>query len=238
MGALLLYTYAISPLLSGEGGGASELEAERVLLAKYKKSIAMEEVYRKALDEKKKMGIDLTGRLLSGSTTALAAAELSNLIRSYAEQSSVYINRENVNPAKEAGGHQEVSLQLTITCDVIGLRDFLALISSSEKLLDVETLQVTSRVTRSKKPSRYTGRGRMTPLMGEESTETELNITVVVSGYMTPRSSGPTARGVAGGALGEKGKRPERQRPVPLGGEGPLPAPKEVLEFGEEKELE
>ena len=213
IGILLLYTFAISPLLSGGAGGASELDAERTLLAKYKTSIAMQEIYQNALAENRKEGVDITKRLLSGSTTALAAAELSNLIRSYAEQSNVYINRENVNPAKEAGKHQKVSLQLSITSDVIGLRDFLALLHTSEKLLDVENLQVTSRMTRNRKPSRYTGRGRIAPFMSEEPTEMELNITMVASGYIMPKSSAGAGRQAPAGALGERPVKPERARP-------------------------
>lgn len=264
IGVLLVYTYAISPLLSGGAGGASELDAERTLLAKYKSSIAMQEVYQSALAENRKAGVDITRRLLSGSTTALAAAELSNLIRSYAEQSNVYINRENVNPAKEAGKHQKVSLQLSITSDVIGLRDFLALLQTSEKLLDVENLQVTSRMTRSRKPSRYTGRGRVTPLIGEEPTEVELNITMVASGYIMPRSSAGAGReSESAGAAGQRPGKPERARPgsmekvsaeiiekagrpgltekaVPATMEKARPesALKEVPESGEEKKVE
>jgi hypothetical protein len=204
--AVLLYTYAIAPLISGGAGGGNELDAERALLANYRKSVAMQEVYQKALADRRKTGPDLTARLLSGSTPALAAAELSNLIRSYAEQSNVYINRENVNPAKNSGEHQQVSLQLSITSDVIGLRDFLSQLQSSEKLLDVENLQINSRTMRTRKPGRYTSRGRINPA-SEETGEVELSMTMVVSGYILPRESVMAGR-QAGGSPGARGGVP------------------------------
>jgi hypothetical protein len=182
--AAVLYTFGISPLITGDGNGSDEIDAERRLLAKYRQTIAMEEEYQKAINERKEMGVDLSGRLISGSTPALAAAELSNLIRSFAEESNAHINRETVNPARETGSHQKISLQLSITSDVIGLRDFLYMIQNDEKLLDVESLMVTSRVTRRRRPSKLAGKRGSSTTVGSDNTEVELNVTMVVSGYI------------------------------------------------------
>gem|GEM_PF-4142572 len=179
---VVIYMFLVSPLMTGNGNGTEDIQNERVLLARYKQTIAMEEVYQRAMGERSLQGTDLSGRLLSGSTPALAAAELSNLIRSFAEESNAHINRENVNPSKQTGSHQKISLQLTITSDVIGLRDFLYLIQSHEKLLDVESLTVTSRVKNRRRPSRFSGGKKATPPR-ENVTQVELNVTMVVSGY-------------------------------------------------------
>lgn len=184
---VLLYLYGISPLIMGNGSSVDEIESTRQLLANYRQAIAMEEVYKKAMEDRKKNGIDLTGRLLSGTTPALAAADLSNSIRSFAEECNAYINRENVNPATKAGSHQKISLQLSITSDVIGLRDFLYRIQSDEKLLDVESLTVTSRVTRRGRPRRYSKKASRSSLFRDRSTEVELNVTMVVSGYIAAK---------------------------------------------------
>ncbi len=181
---VVIYMFLVSPLMTGNGNGTEDIQAERVLLARYKQTIAMEEVYQRAMNERSLLGNDLSGRLLSGSTPALAAAEMSNLIRSFAEESSARINRENVNPSKQTGSHQKISLQLTITSDVIGLRDFLYLIQSHEKLLDVESLTVTSRVKNRRRPSRFSGGKKKATPPRENVTQVELNVTMVVSGYV------------------------------------------------------
>jgi len=184
---ILLYLYVIYPLLITNGNGSSEIEAQQGLLAKYRRTIAMEELYRKALQQRKEQGIDVSGRLISGNTPALAAAELSSLIRKFAEDTNVHINRENVNPTKETGSHQKISLQLSISSDVIGLRDFLYKIQSDEKLLDVESLTVNSRVTRRGKSSRYRRSRGENPSFSLQETEVELNVTMVVSGYIAAK---------------------------------------------------
>jgi len=170
-------------LIKDNGNGTDGIEAERTLLARHLQTIAMEEEYQKAMNERKLQGADPSGRLISGNTPALAAAELSNLIRSFAEESNVYINRENVNPSRQTGSHQKISLQLTITSDVIGLKDFLYLIQSDDKLLDVESLTVTSRVKRRRRTAKYSGKATL-PASNDDSTEVELNVTMVVSGYI------------------------------------------------------
>lgn len=184
---ILLYLYVISPLLINNGNGSDEIDAQRRLLAKYRQTIAMEELYKSAIDQRKELGIDMSGRLISGNTPALAAAELSSLIRRFAEDTNVHINRENVNPAKETGSHQKISLQLSISSDVIGLRDFLYEIQSDEKLLDVESLTVNSRVTRRRKAGRYRRQRGKNPSISLQETEVELNVTMVVSGYITAK---------------------------------------------------
>ena len=185
---VFLYLYVISPFLINNGNGSDEIDAQRGLLAKYRRTIAMEDRYQSALDQRKELGIDVSGRLISGHTPALAAAELSSLIRRFAEDTNVHINRENVNPAKQTGSHQKISLQLSISSDVIGLRDFLYQIQNDEKLLDVESLTVNSRVTRRGKAGRYGRRGGSKPSFSVDETAVELNVTMVVSGYITSKS--------------------------------------------------
>ncbi len=89
-------------------------------------------------------------RLLTGSTPVLAASVLQTLLRSYAEQSMVTIQRIDIARDFEPGedGLTPIGLQLSARGDIYGLVDLLYLVQHGEKLLVVDDLRVNATAAR------------------------------------------------------------------------------------------
>ncbi len=85
-------------------------------------------------------------RLLGGSTEALAASSLQTLLRGYAEQSRVSLDRVDVAREFEADstGLTLVPADLVVRGDVYGLVDFLFYLQNGEKLLVIDGLSVSA----------------------------------------------------------------------------------------------
>lgn len=90
-------------------------------------------------------------RLLAGSTPALAASNLQTLLRGYAEQSRVTLDRVDVAREFEAdsAGLILVPADLYVYGDVYGLIDFLFYLQNGEKLLVLDELGVNATQRRS-----------------------------------------------------------------------------------------
>ncbi len=85
-------------------------------------------------------------RLLAGSTPALGASNLQTLLRSYAEQSRVSLERVNVAREFEPDtvGIMQVPAELVLRGDLYGLVDFLFYLQNGEKLIVIDALSVNA----------------------------------------------------------------------------------------------
>ncbi len=85
-------------------------------------------------------------RLLAGSTEALAASSLQTLLRGYAEQSRISLDRVDVAREFEAdsAGLIPVPAELYVQGDVYGLVDFLFYLQNGEKLVVIDGLSVSA----------------------------------------------------------------------------------------------
>jgi Type II secretion system (T2SS), protein M subtype b len=110
-----------------------------------------ESTFRSALDARRTARGRWGARLLSGSTPALAASELQALVRRYAEQSAVDVDRVNVvgDPTPIEGGLTAIPLQLTAQGDIHGLVRLLSLLQNGDRLLVIDDLTVTASAPRS-----------------------------------------------------------------------------------------
>ncbi len=173
-----VYLVLVGPFFSSKAELDEKLDSSYRLLQEYKSILSDETAYQKGLQERRGDMLAVSRLLLSGNTSSLAAAELSNKIRGYADVAGVSITRENVNQPVVIDDHQRISIQLNMSCDIAGLHDFLMKMEEDSNLLFVQNLEVNapSSMRRSYRKGRFSERNR------PESND--LRITATISGFI------------------------------------------------------
>ncbi len=175
---IVVYLFLLDPFLSSKDEVSSKLESSYQRYQDYLTILANEEAYQVQFQGRKEDMLAVSRLLLSGNTSSLAAAELSNKVRSYADDSGVSITRENVNQPVPIDHHQQISIQLNMSCDIISLRDFLKKIEDDSNLLIVNSLEVNAPASmrRSLRKGSYQQRERSVP--------ENLRVTMTISGFI------------------------------------------------------
>lgn len=85
-------------------------------------------------------------RLVTGTTAALAASSLQELLQRYAGESAVQLDRVDVaaQPRAAEGGLLAIPAQLQAQGDIYGLVDFLYRLQAGERLLVIEEMTVNT----------------------------------------------------------------------------------------------
>jgi type II secretory pathway component PulM len=147
---ILLAVYAIVPFAKRWSAREATITAKAEQLARLESLVNSEEALRNVVAELEQGRSRRSRRLLVGTTPALAASTLQTLIRSYAEQSRVTLQRVNLSgqAEPEESGLTPVGLQVTVLGDLYGLVDFLYFLQNGEKLLVIDELQVNANPRR------------------------------------------------------------------------------------------
>ena len=146
----LLTVFGVLPYMRRWSEREAAVAAARDQRDRLRALVASESAIRHARD----LGHESRGswrrHLVSGSTPALAASELQALIRRYAEQSQLQVDRINVlgDPAPIDSALTAIPLQIAGEGDIRGLVDLLALLQHGERLLVVDGLTVTANPPR------------------------------------------------------------------------------------------
>jgi type II secretory pathway component PulM len=175
---VLVYIVIVASFLDSKKELGEKLTQTSRLLQEYRTILADESTYREQLQARRGDMIAVNRLLLSGNTSSLAAADLSNKIRAFADESGVSITRETVQQPNEVDHHQQITIQLNMSCDVIGLRDILKRVERDANLLIIRNLEINApasmrRAYRSGRFSRNTG-----------SAAENLRITMTISGFI------------------------------------------------------
>jgi type II secretory pathway component PulM len=162
---VVLFLQAVDPLLTrhrktGELTVTREatLERRRGLIAQRGRLIAERDTIAKRLAAR-------SGRLLPGSTAALAASELQKLMKEAATVANVEVRSERVLPAVELGGLLEVPIELTVAGTIRETVGLLSQLEQAPRLLTVKDVKI--RVAAPGQPR-------------------DLLTTLTVSGYLRP----------------------------------------------------
>jgi len=139
-----VYIFFLGPFLSVRNELNDKLDYSYHLFKEYDAILAYETSYQEQLKGRRKEMRAVSRLLLSGNTSSLAAAELSNKIRAYADDAGISITRENVNQPVAVEQYQQISIQLNMSCDVIGMHDFLKKIEDDSNLLIINSLEANS----------------------------------------------------------------------------------------------
>ena len=147
---LLLAVYAIVPFARRWSDREASIGAKAEQLARLQSLVDGEEALQSVVAELEQGRSRRGRRLLVGTTPALAASTLQTLVRSYADQSRVTLQRVNLSgqDEPEESGLTPVGLQVTVLGDLYGLVDFLYFLQNGEKLLVIDELQVTANPRR------------------------------------------------------------------------------------------
>lgn len=142
----LILVYGILPFARHWTDRASALEAKAEQAARLEALVESEARLQEVVDELQVRRDRLTRRLLTGTTPVLAASVLQTLVRSYAEESLVTLQRIDAARDFEAGedGLVPIGLQVTARGDVFGLVDLLYLMQHGDKLLVIDDLRVNA----------------------------------------------------------------------------------------------
>ena len=178
LAVVVIYVSLLGPFLKSKKELSEKLEHNYRLYQNYRSVLVGETTYQEQLQARKGAMLAVSRLLLSGNTSSLAAAELSNKIRSFADEAGVSITRENVIQPAAIDYHQQISIQLNMSCDVIGLQDFLERIEDDANLLVINSLEVNAPASR-----RRSYRKGNVPRR-ERSVPENLRVTMTISGFI------------------------------------------------------
>lgn len=154
MGGLI---YRIWPQIESiQVSDGSEIDIKKKQLIKYHKMVRSGGALEKEADLLRQRLKKAESGLLTGKTTALAAADIQKVVREMAEKCGVEIKTVRVlKPEKVVEDYYiRIPLQLTISSSVRHLKEFLYLMMNSPKYLTVQKVGISVRRTRLRRKSR------------------------------------------------------------------------------------
>lgn len=164
---ILLYLAVVSPLLNLEESWGQELTRRSQILTKYQNLLASK---TRGVEANQAMKAALTrteAQFLSGSSPAVASAELQEILKNLAKVHGVQMTSAKVLQPREAGPYLEVPVQVQMTATVTQLVTLLYHLEHDKKLLFIPELDINA-------PRWAKG----------EKTDTLLQINLMVSGVI------------------------------------------------------
>jgi hypothetical protein len=143
--AAVLIFYAITQLIPDSQNLSREVDLKKKMLRSQRETLSHEDIYKTRLDQYRKQLDRDIARFLPGENASLAGAELQRVIKDFADRSGVEINQRNIQTEKKI---QDIAIKVAVrietNCAPEQLVQFLALIESYEKMLNIDELVVSS----------------------------------------------------------------------------------------------
>lgn len=162
-----LFTYVIDPFIESQNRIEEEIPVKMKQLEKYRQFVASKSHAEEELKHIESMAKRTTGKLLSGNTIPLAAANLQEILKALSAKNMVKIRSEKVLDSKSFDYFVQIPVQIEFTSTVTELTNFIYDIETYQKLLTILDLNI--RVTNRRDPR-------------------DINATVVVAGLMQSES--------------------------------------------------
>jgi type II secretory pathway component PulM len=143
--ALVAVFYAVTTLIPSREELSKEVELKKRLVIKQRELLAQEATHKSRLERyRTRLEKDRT-RLLTGSTPAMAAAELQSMLSDLAAQNGVEISRKTARPEQKVQDNLvKVAVQMETNCGPDQLVQLLSAIENYNKFLTVDELGITS----------------------------------------------------------------------------------------------
>jgi hypothetical protein len=141
---ILFYLAVVNPLLSLEEAWNQELASRSRILAKYQDLLASKNRVIAANKAMKAALARTEGQLLSGSSPAVASADLQEILKNLTKQHGVQMTIAKVLPPREAGPYLEVPVQVQLTATVSQLVPLLFHVYHHKKLLFIPDLDINA----------------------------------------------------------------------------------------------
>jgi type II secretory pathway component PulM len=141
---ILVYLAVVSPLLSLEEAWSQELASRSQILSKYQKLLESKD---RVIEANKAMKAALTrteGQFLSGSSPAVASADLQEVLKNLTKEHGVQMTSAKVLPPREAGPYLEVPVQVRLAATINQLVTLLYHLEHHKKLLFIPELDINA----------------------------------------------------------------------------------------------
>lgn len=145
--AVVLIVYAATLFLPDSDQISRDVEQKKKMLMKYRESLAGEKAYKARIEQYRIRLQQEMGRLLPGSNSNLAVAELQKVLKDFADQSGVEITQRNALPEKKVPDMDsivKVSVRIETNCNPEQLVQFLTAVENHDKLLVIDEFLISS----------------------------------------------------------------------------------------------
>ena len=138
------YLYAVAPLLATYRDTDQEIARTNDLLERYERIAARRGAYQAQVDElsSRQTGI---GVYLSGTTDALAAAELQDRVKDMVEARGGKLRSIQILPVKAAGAFTRVSVRVQLSASLGAFHQILYGLEAAKPFVFVDNLDVRNR---------------------------------------------------------------------------------------------
>jgi Type II secretion system (T2SS), protein M subtype b len=141
---ILLYTFAIIPLVEARKKAEEEILLKRRALLRYEEYLGNQKIFEEELDRTLKQYEMIQGRLLSGETPQLGSASLQEIVRRLSEKDGVGIRSFRMLEPKEIDFYRKISIQIDFNPNnsMLNLGQFIYDIETHEKELMITEMDL------------------------------------------------------------------------------------------------
>jgi hypothetical protein len=141
---ILLYTFAILPLVEARKKAEEEILLKRMALLRYEEYLGNRKIFEDELDRTLKQYEMIQGRLLAGETPQLGAASLQEIVRRLSEKDGVGIRSFRMLEPKEIDSYRKISIQIDFNPNnsMLNLGQFIYDIETHEKELMISEMDL------------------------------------------------------------------------------------------------
>jgi hypothetical protein len=142
-----VYLYGVMPLFAAYRDIDAEIEGAEELLAGFERIAARRQTYEDQLETlgRRQTGV---GIYLSGTTNALAAADLQDRVKDAVEANGGQLRSIQILPEKADGAFTRVSVRVQLTANMAGFHRILYSLESGKPFIFVDNLDVRNRRAR------------------------------------------------------------------------------------------
>jgi len=140
---IIVVNYVIIPFIESEGDIREKTEQKEMMLQKYEKIINQKDEIEKKLAQVKGKQNQLNKKLLKGSTSSLAAAEMQKLVEQFSKTHELELKSVKVKDAEEMGEFLAIPLELRLITDLSSTKKFLTDLEKNAKYLTIPQLKIS-----------------------------------------------------------------------------------------------
>jgi general secretion pathway protein M len=141
---LLVYLAVVSPILSLEDSWSQDIGRRRMVLVKYQSLLASKNRVVEANKAMKGALARIESQFLSGANSAVASAELQEILKNLMSEQGVRMSSAKVLQTREAGPYLEVPVQVQLTATITQLVSLLYQLEHHKKLLFIPELDINA----------------------------------------------------------------------------------------------
>ncbi len=140
--AIAAWSFIAEPILEANRTAAEMVPAREQVLLKRRELIARKAAIMAELEATNGQIEALSTRLLTSTTSAVAASELQKIVKEMAGQANTEVRSERILPTAERGELVEIPVEIAVSGEIRQLVDLLARLEQAPKLLIVQEIRI------------------------------------------------------------------------------------------------